>query len=892
MRSMTADEIRETFIEFFSVRGHQRVNSGPLVPQDDPTLLFTNAGMVQFKDIFLGQRASSYSRAVTAQKCVRAGGKHNDLDNVGRTARHHTFFEMLGNFSFGDYFKREAVEYAWELLTSEYAVPSKSLWITVFRDDDQAAGLWREIAGVPEDRIVRLGEADNFWSMGETGPCGPCSEIIYDRGSEYSCGEDPCMIGECDCDRWLEIWNLVFMQYERDAEGNMTPLKQTGVDTGLGLERMAAVLQGVDSNYDTDLFVPLIEAVESLSGRTYGESEEEDMAIRVISDHVRTSVFLISEGVIPANEGRGYVLRRILRRACRFGRVLGLDEPFLYRLVGSVVEIMAGAYRELDERCDYVQEAIWAEEERFGAALKQGSERLEQVIARTRESGASEISARDAFTLYDTFGFPIDLCEDAAREAGLSVDRSGFNELLDQQREQARRARREAGVSDEITGILRMLADVAETEFAGYETTELAAEVLVVIAGEQRTGRLDHGEEGWVILDRTPFYAEAGGQVGDHGSLKTREMSAQVEDAQPLGDGKIIHRVRVSRGVLEEGAEVAAVVDSRRRHDVARNHTATHLLHGALRELLGDHVRQAGSLVAPDRLRFDFAHHSAITQDQMRDVETWVNERILDSLLVRARHTEYERALDEGAVALFGERYGEGDVRVVRIGEVSSELCGGTHVSRTSEVGSFKLTYEGSIGSGLRRVEAVTGWGAVHWMWRQEDLQRALEQALDASPEDLESRVEELQQDLRSRQRRVQQLESRLEEVQVRELQDQARLISDVAVLSAQVEAPGADGLRHMADSIRGRFEEAAVLLAAVSDGRAVLIGAATDGAVAKGAHMGKVVRDLGRELGGGGGGRPDMAQGGGDRIDRLEGVLQLGAEMLETMLGKGHEES
>ncbi len=892
MRSMTADEIRETFIEFFTKRGHQRVSSGPLVPQDDPTLLFTNAGMVQFKDIFLGQRASSYSRAVSAQKCVRAGGKHNDLENVGRTTRHHTFFEMLGNFSFGDYFKGEAIEYAWELLTSEYALPTQNLWITVFRDDDEAAGLWREIAGVSENRIVRLDEDDNFWSMGETGPCGPCSEIIYDRGAEYSCDEKPCMIGECDCDRWLEIWNLVFMQYQRDADGSTTPLSRTGVDTGMGLERMAAVLQGADSNYDTDLFLPLIREVKSLAGRQYGGSENEDMAVRVIVDHVRTSVFLISEGVIPTNEGRGYVLRRILRRACRFGMVIGLDEPFLHRLVESVVELMARAYPELREQWEFVQEAIRAEEERFGAALRQGADRLRQVIARTRKSGDEQISARDAFTLYDTFGFPIDLCEDAAGEAGLSVDRAGFEKLLDQQREKARRARREAGVSDEISSIGRALPHVPETRFAGYDTMELAAEVLVIMTDDQRTGRLAADEEGWVILDQTPFYAEAGGQVGDRGSLGSNESCAEVVDAQPLGDGKILHRVKVARGVLEEGAEVAARLDSPRRHDITRNHTATHLLHAALRDVLGDHVRQAGSLVAPQRLRFDFTHHSAITQEQMREVDRWVNERILGGLPVLARRTDYERALQDGAIALFGERYDEGDVRIVQIGEISSELCGGTHVPRTSEVGSFKLTYEGSIGSGLRRVEAVTGRGVVRWMWRREDLQRALGKILDASPQELESRAEELQRSLRCRERRVQQLQSRLAEAQVASLQDQGSLVAGVAVVAARVDAPGADHLRHMADSLRDKSEEAAVLLATVTDGRAVLVGAATGAAVALGVHMGHVVRDLGLELGGGGGGRADMAQGGGDRVDRLDEILQLGVGKLERILKKGHEES
>ncbi len=889
---MKASEIRREFLNFFAERGHERVASGPLVPADDPTLLFTNAGMVQFKDVFVGRRASPYARAVTAQKCVRAGGKHNDLENVGKTARHQTFFEMLGNFSFGDYFRREAIAYAWELMTKILGLSPDRLWASVFRDDDEAFELWTEVAGLPPERIVRLGEEDNFWSMGDTGPCGPCSEIHYDRGPEHRCAGQTCAIGECDCDRWVEVWNLVFMQYEREAGGSMTPLERPGIDTGMGLERMAAILQGVESNFDIDLFLPLMRQIESLSGHTYGGTAERgDLAFRVIADHARCAVFLIADGVFPTNEGRGYVLRRILRRAFRFGRVLGLEEPFLHRLVETVARSMGDAYPEVRERSRFAREVICAEEERFGATLEAGLQLLEEIVGRTLAEDRDHISADDAFRLYDTFGFPLDLCEDVAEERGLGVDRAGFERLMQRQRERAREARREAGVSGELAGVIKMIREAEPTEFAGYETGEISARVGAVVTAEGRPGRLDPGGEGWVVLDRTPFYAEAGGQVADEGVLRAGGLTARVTDVQPSGDGRVLHRVSVEEGSLVEEAEVVAGICGARRAHVARNHTATHLLHAALREVLGEHVRQAGSRVAPDGLRFDFTHHSAVEGSHRREIEDRVNRWILEAHPVHARRTGYERALEEGALALFGERYGEGDVRVVTAGDVSMELCGGTHVGSTSEIGSFKLTSEGSIGSGLRRVEAVTGWGAIRWMHRQEDLLAGLAGELDSSPEDITSRVRELRRTLRDRDRRVQQLEARLGQMQVATLAEGAEQVGDVSVLAARVDAADADGLRQMADSLRGGLGDSALVLAAVQGDRVLLIGAATPAAVQGGADMGQVVGRLGRELGGGGGGRPDMAQAGGDRVDRLDEVLSLGLELLREMLSKGSEE-
>ena len=884
----TSNEIRHTFLEFFSDKGHKIVDSSPLVPQDDPTLLFTNAGMVQFKDIFLGRRSPNYLRATTSQKCVRAGGKHNDLENVGKTPRHHTFFEMLGNFSFGDYFKQEAILYAWELLVHVLGIPSEKLWITVYKDDDEAARLWRTEVGLSEDRILRLGEKDNFWSMGDVGPCGPCSEIIYDRGQQFGCGNDECGIGVCDCDRWLELWNLVFMQYERDQSGNMDPLEQTGVDTGLGLERIASVLQGVHSNYDTDLFTPIFAGLERLVDHEYSGSDgEKDFAFRVIADHVRACTFLIADGVFPSNEGRGYVLRRILRRAARFGLDLDHEGPLLAPLVSVVVELMGDAYPELKERESFIRQTIKREEERFGQTLQQGLELLSEMIAEVTQDNGDAISAEQAFKLYDTYGFPVDLCEDVAQKHGLSVERAGFEQLMKEQRERARKAQKAEDGALEVDDVGSQIDDLEETEFVGYQQTEISTQVVGILnADDNRIDCASEGEEVTIFLRKTPFYAESGGQMSDTGHITADSAVVSITEVVELGDRHQLHCGQVEQGKIKEGDDVVASIDDDRRNAVARNHTATHLLHAVLREILGEHVQQSGSLVDSDRLRFDFTHHSPLTVEQTTEIENRINSIILDGRDVWAELKNYARAREDGAVALFGQRYSSEQVRVIDIEGASKELCGGTHVQSTSQLGSFKITGEESVGSGMRRVEAVTGEETISWIQQYEQKVQRLAETLDTSIDELPDRVSELQDNLNAARRKNQKVYSNLLQMQVELIESDAEYIDDIALLAERVEAEQPEHLRQMADSLRHRLGELAlVLVCTTEDESVVVVGAATKNAVDQGVHMGNVVSELGQQLGGGGGGRPDMAQAGGNRPDKIPSVLKAGRKILEKRL-------
>ena len=876
MQGMSAAEIRQRFLRFFERHGHTVVPSSSLIPKDDPTLLFTNAGMVQFKDVFTGKEKVPYKRATTAQKCMRAGGKHNDLENVGKTARHHTFFEMLGNFSFGDYFKREAIGFAWTFLTEELGLPRERLWATIYRDDEEAFALWQEVAGLPPERIIRLGEKDNFWAMGDTGPCGPCSELVYDRGEEYGCGEG-CAIGACDCDRWLEVWNLVFMQFNRDESGRLSPLPRPSIDTGMGLERIASVLQGVSSNFDTDLFRPLIRAVEEMTGRTYDPGEG-GFPFRVIADHARACTFLVADGVLPANEGRGHVLRRILRRAVRFGRVLGLQEPFLYRLVDTVGEVMGAAYPEVRQRAEYVARVIRAEEERFFRTLDQGMEILADVIRRTRERGDGVISGEDAFVLYDTYGFPLDLTEDAAAEAGLRVDREGFERAMAVQRQRARAARDVEEGWDPDSPLARALADEPATDFTGYERLEDEGTVRLLVQEDRPVERAAAGQEVGVILDRTPFYAERGGQVGDTGWLESSRARVQVLDTQPLPGGRILHRARVVEGTLEAGDRVRARVDAARRAAIMRNHTATHLLHAALKRVLGEHVNQAGSLVAPDRLRFDFTHFEAPAPDQLRAVEDEINRVILAGLPVRWYWTSLEEALEAGAVALFGEKYGR-EVRVVQIGDYSLELCGGTHVTSTSDVGLFKFTAEGSVAAGVRRVEAVTGWSTLEYVRSREAVLDRLAGTLRVPVEELPRRLEALLEAQRESERQLRQLRSRLARQAADGLLAAAPEAAGVRVVVGELPVDDPEILRETADYVRQRAGEAAVLLGARAGERALLVAAVTRGALGRGLHAGRLVAEVARRVGGGGGGRPDLAQAGGRQPERLPEALAFGRD-------------
>ncbi|WP_338817927.1 Alanine--tRNA ligase [Moorella thermoacetica] len=880
---MTGNELRERFLKFFASKGHTIVHSSSLVPANDPTLLFTNAGMVQFKDVYLGLDRRPFTRATTAQKCVRAGGKHNDLDTVGRTARHHTFFEMLGNFSFGDYFKREAITYAWEFLTRVLELPPERLWVTVYQEDDEAYQLWQEIAGIPAERIVRMGEKDNFWAMGDTGPCGPCSEIIYDRGPEHACSSTPCALGACDCDRWLEIWNLVFMQYERDSNGNLSPLPRPSIDTGMGLERVASVLQGVDSNFDTDLIAPLIKAVEKITGRTYDPGEA-GFPFRVIADHARSCTFLIADGILPGNEGRSYVLRRILRRAARFGKALGIDEPFLYRLVDTVVAIMGGAYPEVAEQQEHIARVIEQEEIRFHETLNDGLKVLNGILERARQEGREVVSGLEAFTLYDTYGFPLDLTEEIAGEGGFKVDRDGFEKAMAAQRERARAAREDVKAYDFALAFAGALEDISGTAFTGYDQLEDKGTVLALFQEGARVTSLEANATGYVVLDRTPCYPEGGGQVGDRGELKWSGGQARVEDTRRLPDGKIVHQINVTAGTLVVGQEVEIAVDRERRQATARNHTVTHLLHRALKNILGEHVNQAGSLVTPERLRFDFTHFAPLTGEELRAVEAEVNQKILANLPVTTLETSYQEAKAMGATALFGEKYGE-RVRVVKIDAYSMELCGGTHLGSTSEAGSFRLVSESGIGAGVRRVEAVTGAAALEMALQDRQELATIAGLLKVPPAQAIQRVRHLLEQNKENERELAQLRNELASYTIDKLLDRVQEVAGVPVLPARVQITDPEALREMAERLRSRLGSGVVVLGSQHDGRVNFVAMVSKDLVQRGIHAGNLLREVARIASGGGGGRADMAQAGGKDPGKLDQALAYSLKVVAAQV-------
>ena len=884
---MRANEVRETFLSFFEGKGHTRVPSSSLVPHNDPTLLFTNAGMVQFKDVFLGLDKRPYTRATSCQKCVRAGGKHNDLENVGFTARHHTFFEMLGNFSFGDYFKREAIAFAWELLTEVYKLPKDRLWVTIFQDDDEAFDIWSREVGFPEERIVRMGEKDNFWAMGDTGPCGPCSEIIIDQGEDMACGPH-CNI-YCDCDRFLELWNLVFMQYNRDKEGNLTPLPKPSIDTGMGLERLAAVLQGVRSNFDTDLFRPLISFIEDLSGVSYGSSETTDVSIRVIADHARATTFLIADGVLPSNEGRGYVLRRILRRAARYGLILGLKEPFLYRVTDQVVEMMKGVYPEVLEARELVAKITRMEEERFSSTLEYGLRVLEEIVEEVKAKGEKVLPGKALFKLYDTYGFPLDLAQDVAREEGLEVDLEGFDREMERQREQAR-----ASWTGEIQEVSPVYSELEKTRgpilFTGYETMEDRGRITAIIRDGQLVDALEEGEEGEVILDRTPFYGEAGGQVGDRGYLEGLEGRFRVEDTQKPLPNLYVHLGRVEKGTLKVGDEVLARVEKEDRLNTMAHHTATHLLHWALRQVLGDHVKQAGSLVAPRRLRFDFTHFAPLSPQELRKVEDLVNQRIWEDHPVETLVTDLDRAIEMGAMALFDEKYGD-KVRLVMVGDFSKELCAGTHVRRTGNIGMFKIIHEGGVAAGIRRIEALAR-GALLEHIRQEDATiRSIGELLKAKPGEELPRVERLLAQVKELEKEISRLKDRLASQATGDILSDVREIAGVKVLAVRMDGTDVEALRAMADRLRQKLGTAALLLASASQGKVTLLCALTKDIAGKRLHAGELVKAVAKVVGGGGGGRPDMAQAGGKDTGKVEEAMDLFYRLVEKTLAPKSEE-
>jgi len=893
---MSSAEIRRSFLEYFADRGHAIVPSSPLIPADDPTLLFTNSGMVQFKGTFLGVEKRSYTRAVSAQKCLRVSGKHNDLENVGPSKRHDTFFEMLGNFSFGDYFKREAITFAWDYLTRVLGLPREKLYFTILREDDESLALWQEVAGVSPERIFRLGHKTNFWTMGETGPCGPNSEIMYDLGTEAcSCGDPQCSVGlDNDCSRWLEIWNLVFMQYNMDERGALSELAAKGVDTGMGFERIVSVVHGAPSIYDTDLFVAYMDEVQRLLGHSDAQRQAGIVSYRVIADHARAVAFLIADGMLPGNEGRSYVLRLLLRRAARHGRLLGFGEPFLSRITDKVVEHMGGRYGELLARRDFIRQVVGQEEERFQQTLSTGLARLSQLANSLRQEGKTTIPGEEAFRLYDTYGFPFDLTLEVAREQGLAVDHEGFHRAMEEQRQRARAAQTFSGGAPEMERFRRVYERLARSgeltdgivQRLQLETTFAETKLLALVSEEQELTDANEGDRVGVILAASPFYVEGGGQVGDTGLIAVYATSdldeepvaaIEVEDVRTPVPGLLVHWGNVAKGSFKVGQLVWAMVDYERRMDLARGHTATHLLHSELRYVLGQHVQQGGSLVTPERLRFDFTHSGMLTQEELASVEQSVNDAILADYPVECEIVPYQDAVQEGAMALFGEKYGE-RVRVVRVGDAGSyfskELCGGNHVNHTSEICLFHVVSEGSIGSGLRRIEAVTGRPAQRLA--QERL-RAVENAatfLSTTPEQVDRRVLQLMERVQSLEKDASGYQRQLAKASLGSALQSVIKVDGVSVLALQVEAVDIDSMREMTDFLRERLHSGVIVLGAVINDKPNLVAAVTKDLVSQGLNAGRLIKEVAKVVGGSGGGRDTMAQAGGRDASKIGEAL------------------
>lgn len=878
---MQGHELRAAFFDFFREKGHSIQPSDSLVP-NDPTMLFTIAGMVQFKPHFLGSIPLPYTRAATSQKCLRV----NDLENVGRTNRHFTFFEMLGNFSFGDYFKKEAIEWAWEFITEWMHIDIDKFWVTIYLDDDEAYKIWNENVGIRPERIVRLGMKDNFWPPEIIpGPCGPCSEMFMDLGPEFGCGEDTCQPG-CDCDRFFEFWNLVFQQYDRDKDGELHKLSMQNIDTGMCLERLGLVTQGVKSVYDTDLLTPLIKRMGDLTGVTYGNAPEGDQALRVMADHIRCLTFSISDGVMPSNEGRGYVLRRVLRRAARYGNKVGMKEPFIHRGIDKVIEIMGSAYPELIEKKELVTRIILAEEERFQRTLDQGLDKLDSIMSRLKTQGVSVIPGQEAFELYDTAGFPLDLTQNVAEEQGFTVDEAGFQEAMEQQRERGRAAWQAAsggifqiGVYDEI------LKDYGATEFTGYDQLSLDTKIVAIIKDDEMLSGAESGDEVEIVLDKTPFYGEVGGQVGDIGILSNDGAKLKVKDSvHPIPD-IIVHKCEVVKGSISTGDQVKAEVDAERRQQIAANHTATHILQSALREVLGAHVAQSGSLVAPDRLRFDFNHFEAVSSEDLKEIERLANERIRQNTQVSVAEMTLQEAKDKGATALFGEKYSD-DVRVIQLDDYSMELCGGTHLKAVGEIGEFKLVSEGSIAAGVRRIEALTGEAAYLYERQLEDELLNVADMLRVKPLEVAGRIESLLQQNRELEREMTRIQQKQAMSQADTLLDKVETANGVKVLASTLENVDRNGLRSMMDDLKAKIGSGVVVLGAVIDGKAAFIaGVTADTIKENGLKAGDIIRDVAKIAGGSGGGRPDMAQAGGKDPSKVKEALAETAKIVEALL-------
>jgi len=869
---MTGSEIRRKFLQFFEKNGHTIVKSSPLIPHNDPTLLFTNAGMNQFKDVFLGYEKREYKRATSSQKCVRAGGKHNDLENVGKTARHHTFFEMLGNFSFGDYFKKGAIHFAWKFLTEELKLEKDKLWVTIYLDDDEAFEIWRKDIGVPEEKIVRLGEKDNFWSMGDTGPCGPCSEIIYDQGQDMSCG-DNCGIGKCDCDRYLEIWNLVFMQYNRDEKGKLTPLPKPSIDTGMGLERITAVVQKVKSNFETDLLMDIITYIAKLAGVEYGNDNDVDISLRVIADHSRAITFLINDGVLPSNEGRGYVLRRIMRRAARHGKFLGFNEPFLFKISESVAQKMRDEYPELLENLKYIQEIVKIEEEKFLTTLDKGLLILDEEVKKLKKENQKVFSGKVAFKLYDTYGFPLDLVQDIVEKEGLTVNTKEFEEEMKKQQEKSRKAWSGSG-EEEIDEIYKKLvSEKIKTEFIGYETIKSTGTVLKIIKNGQFSEELNEGEEGEVIFDTTPFYGESGGQVGDKGILENENTKGEIFDTKKKLD-IITHYVKIKKGQLKINDKVILAVYENKRFLTAANHTATHLLHFALRKVLGDHVKQAGSLVEPERLRFDFTHFKNLTSDEIFEIEDIVNRKIRENIELKIELMSIDNAKKLGAMALFGEKYGD-VVRVVNIGDFSIELCGGTHVKRTGDIGFFKIINESSIASGVRRIEALTCQKAIDYIRDIEKDYLDGIKLLKVKKGDLSKKIQNILEENKELHKNIEKIKQEsTKEALEKQLENSTKDINGIKLVCFKLENKSQKELRELLDIIKGKVSMGVIVLAGVEGKKVSLIISVTKNLVDK-IKAGDLMKNITSLIGGKGGGRPEMAQGGGSKPENIDQVFE-----------------
>lgn len=878
---MTGNEIRRKFLDYFEKHNHQIVRSSSLVPSDDPTLLFVNAGMVQFKRAFLGEEKRAYVKAATSQKCVRAGGKHNDLENVGYTARHHTFFEMLGNFSFGDYFKEKAIDFGWDLLTRGYGLPEEKLWVSIYLDDDEAHDLWNRNIGVPENRILRFGEEDNFWAMGDTGPCGPCSEIHIDRGEEFGCGKPDCDVG-CDCDRFLEIWNLVFMQFDRDISGKLTPLPKPSIDTGLGLERLISIIQDVPTNYDIDLILPIINKVEDLSEKRLGESREANVAMKVIADHSRAASFLIGDGVLPSNEGRGYVLRRIMRRAIRYGRNIGLMRPFLHETARVVFDIMKPEYPDLSEASAFITNVIKNEEIRFSETLDHGLKILNDGLADLKAKGQTQVPGDLIFKLYDTFGFPVDIVQDVVRDEELSLDMEGFDRQMSAQRERSRSVAAFAEISNayknlSAAGIL--------PEFVGYDTISCESKVLLLVEDGRETRSASADQTIEVVAEVTPFYGESGGQAGDTGKITGDDLDMEISDTIKDPTGLIIHKGKIISGHIEKGETVTLTVDKSKRDATACNHTATHILHFALRKILGDHVKQAGSLVAPDRLRFDFTHFSQTDSETLDKIETLVNQKIRQNIPVRMIEMDAEEAFKTDATALFEEKYGD-RVRVISMNDFSKELCGGTHTDMTGNIGFFKITGESSVASGIRRIEALTGAAAVEYIQKNSKIINNSAKLLKENPEAVPERIKKILSAQKSLEKELEQLKANIAMRSADWTEEDIKSVNDIKVLAKKVTVGTPAELRDLADRFKEKIKTGIIVLGSSADSKALLIVVVTKDLTDR-FHAGKIVKEVASVVGGGGGGRPDMAQAGGTKPENLDQALEKVYEVVGSRLHK-----